>query len=349
MPKPSQQRHPATPQARTLHLGQMRRPQAAAVAEARPEATPDEDLVVWANSLLEKNPVSEADLDRVLSDVRPACDAKRSAPEPSEDTCGTGRVGRRKAVRLSWPCNAVAKHRAPSEACHHGILASVYRNAEAVRQDFCKLTPPPSAGAGDSRVCLPSEVKAAADVVASVSGRVCREGRPIVLLQVSDPGRPFARFAAERHKVVLSADAYLRLLDWFPREYGEVTRLLDAEYARTAGPAAQQGEGAFYLHENAFIVGRPHVSLATVLDSGPDYELVLEVVKKGDSGQQTVSLHYESADAALGGCHLPPKPLSELCATADHARSLARYIEGHKSDGGFQSREGHGGTPTASV
>lgn len=142
----------------------------------------------------------------------------------------------------------------------------------------------------------------------------------LVFMHVASPGKAFEVFEHEKYKIVIVADAYFKLLQFFHSDWPLVLKRVESDYLDMKTDVEWIG-----LKPSISFRGPADIIYRLPLDETSEFRLDLVVTRREDTGKTQISLVY--TDATLGYLNLPPEPMMRLAE--DHASllSLCGYKE----------------------
>lgn len=144
--------------------------------------------------------------------------------------------------------------------------------------------------------------------------------KDFVFIQVAAPNNSFQSFDAEKYKLIITASAYFKLLEFFSSEWAHVQKRFDSDY----GDLKSNSEW-ISLNPGISFRGPADIYYKLPLDTTNTFSLDLAVTKRMDSGKVTVSLNY--TDPKLGCLALPIGPMLQLTQDYAYLKSLYDYKE----------------------
>lgn len=145
--------------------------------------------------------------------------------------------------------------------------------------------------------------------------------RDVVFLQVASPAKAFDHFDAEKYKIIVTADAYFKLLQFFQSEWQLVKKRLDSDHQDI-----KTNREWISISPTISFRGPADIVYQFVLDATNTFALNLVVTKSFDNGKTNITLCY--TDETMGSIHLPALALTEMAKDLPYLRSLYEYKEG---------------------
>ena len=139
--------------------------------------------------------------------------------------------------------------------------------------------------------------------------------RDVVFLTVSPPAKGFDLFDHERKKIVVTAEAYFKILQFFQSDWPLVKMRLDSDYEDI-----KTCREWITLTPNISFRGPADIVFQMTIDETCVFTLNLVVTRSYDSGQTNIQLIY--TDDNLGSIHLPSAAMCELAKELAFVKSL---------------------------
>lgn len=142
--------------------------------------------------------------------------------------------------------------------------------------------------------------------------------KEVVFLHVASPGKVFEKFDQEKYKLVMTAKAYFRLLDFFKSEWQLVVKRIESDYQDIKAKKEW-----IQINPSVSFRGSADIIFKLPLDSTNTFALDMVVTKRFDTGKTNIMLTY--TDETLGSVHLPPFPMVHLAQDMAYLTSLFNY------------------------
>lgn len=157
------------------------------------------------------------------------------------------------------------------------------------------------------------------NIVKSVcENRPCKD---VCFLHVAIPGKAFESFDKEKHKLVLLAKPYFKLLEFFANEWQPLVTRMEADHANIKARKDWIKLTSFLSFQ-----GDANIIYKLPLDTLPNsVTLDLVCIKKGDSGKTSITLSY--SDESLGSISLPLPSMMHCSQQGNYVSGLYNYKE----------------------
>ena len=180
----------------------------------------------------------------------------------------------------------------------HGIQTFIFKDCVKIREEYASHGP----------------------LVDTLYAERPEVSKDIVLLQVAHPGKSFAKYADDKHKIALTLGAYLELLKFFRGEYSKLMKRIDTDIKNMTTKSE-------WMMLNPFISfrGPADILFKQVLDATGKFSLDLHIYKEWEQGTLSMTLAY--SDEKMGSIPLPLAPMKQLARDLPTISSLVDYKE----------------------
>lgn len=145
--------------------------------------------------------------------------------------------------------------------------------------------------------------------------------KDLVFIQVSQPTKKFEHFDSEKQKIVITVDAYFRLLEFFKNEWPVMLKRIDSDFEELKSKQEWKKYSSSISYR-----GLGDISFTLPLDATKTFALELSIVKDTDTGKMVIMLAY--TDSLLGNCPLPLLPMLQLSQDLACLKTLYKHREG---------------------
>lgn len=152
------------------------------------------------------------------------------------------------------------------------------------------------------------------------------EGRPqyspkdLAFIHVAQPNQHFTSFDNEKFKIIITASAYFKMLEFFASDWSVVQTRFDSDFE----DVKSKQEWIAIDPTSISFRGHADIMYRLPLDVGNTFALDLIAIKRMDTGKSMLSLVY--TDPMFGYTSLPPGPMVQLAKNWTYLKSL--YEEG---------------------
>ena len=153
--------------------------------------------------------------------------------------------------------------------------------------------------------------------------------KDVAFLHVASPGKAFEKFDQEKYKLVLTGNAYLKLLEFFQSDWSLLQRRLDLDFQ-----SIKTKKDWILMISSFKFKGPADIVYRLPLDTSNTLCLELVVTKRGDNGKTNICLVY--TDETLGILHLPPPTMVNLAKDLEFVKSHYDYKDGPSPKRGRQ-------------
>jgi hypothetical protein len=144
--------------------------------------------------------------------------------------------------------------------------------------------------------------------------------KEVAFLHVAPPAKAFEKFDQEKYKLVLTAKAYLKVLEFFQSEWSLLFKRMESDIQNIKAKKEW-----ITLNPNISFRGAADIIFMTPLDTTNTYALNLVVTKRIETGKTNITLSY--TDETLGSLHLPPAAMDYLAQDTAYLTKLLDYKE----------------------
>lgn len=139
--------------------------------------------------------------------------------------------------------------------------------------------------------------------------------RDVVFMSVAPPAKGFDLFDEERQKIILTTEAYFKVLQFFQSDWPLVKMRLDSDYEDI-----KTCREWITLTPSISFRGPADIVYQMTIDETCILILNLVITRSYDTGKTNIRLVY--TDDRLGSINLPSGAMSELAKEVDYIKSL---------------------------
>lgn len=189
-------------------------------------------------------------------------------------------------------------HMILSSEKEHGVQAFIFKDCKKIKEEFLTHAP----------------------IIDLLYADKPDAARDVVFLQVSPPGKTFAKYSEDKHKLCMTLGAYLDLLKFFRNDYTKMSKKMDTDMKL-------MGNKSDWLSLNPFISfrGPADIYFKLVLETTPHHTFELTITKEYDTGNLLARLVY--SEDKMGSISLPLATIKTMSRDLPTINDLVDYKE----------------------